>query len=305
MEDLNQKAWQSVDLRDEDRVRVALHDGKEGCVDVVKNGTDEIVHVGKDVCEKEGGEGCADPCSNKPFNGFLRRDGDQLRLSKGDTTQVGEDVVDHHQACRHYEPEHAVQNVADDAVALENHQQKCHVGDAQLRKLELERPLAQRGHKPDKAGDVHAVAEELVVHHELDRNDAGVVRHNEVRQKVLDQISSVEVEDRGDQEPPVQGLCVLQVLQLRSVRGDVDTLSKHRNLDEQHHHNGPELSCRQRRKQEHCHDQRPYGTENEGLFLLLPLVYSPFLAGLARRRLRLCTCVELEFAFGLSGRFRL
>jgi len=57
------------------------------------NGTDEVLVTHQDVCHEHAEQHSHPPGTDETLNGLLRRDLDQLRAAKGDSTDVGEDVV--------------------------------------------------------------------------------------------------------------------------------------------------------------------------------------------------------------------
>lgn len=85
------------------------------------------------------------------FYRLLRRQLDELCLSKGDSADVCEDVVDNDQTDREEEPDHTLEDVVHDEVSLNNDQVESHVGPSKLRELELVVALLERCHKEDEA----------------------------------------------------------------------------------------------------------------------------------------------------------
>lgn len=127
-------------------------------------------------------------------------------------------------------------------MALQNDEEKRHVGDAQLGELEHERALAQGGDKAYKAHHIQTVADEAVVHDDVDSDDVGEVGEEIVGEEVLDDVSTLKIEDGGQQEPPVEQSRVLQLLRLRVEQRDANALLEHQDLDHQHTQHSPELS---------------------------------------------------------------
>jgi hypothetical protein len=97
--------------------------------------------VGHDHSENDG----ADPSANKTFDGLLRRNLDQLGATKGDSANVGEDVIGDDQRSGKEEPNHSLENIVDDEVRLHNNKIQCHVSPCELGELELVVTLLQ-GH---------------------------------------------------------------------------------------------------------------------------------------------------------------
>ena len=75
----------------------------------------------------------------------------QLRLSKGDSTDICKDVVDDDQADRKEEPDHALEDIVHDEVRLHDDQIECHVCPGVLSELELVVSLLERANKEDEA----------------------------------------------------------------------------------------------------------------------------------------------------------
>lgn len=57
------------------------------------DGADEVLVASQKIGQTETKDDCEEPCSYEALDGFLRADLDQLSATKGDTTDVGEDVV--------------------------------------------------------------------------------------------------------------------------------------------------------------------------------------------------------------------
>lgn len=77
-----------------------------------------------------------------------------MRAAKGDTADVGEDVVCDNQRHWQEEPDHALKDVVHDEVCLHNDQVKSHVGPGKLRKLELVVTLLEGADKENEACSV-------------------------------------------------------------------------------------------------------------------------------------------------------
>ena len=71
--------------------------------------------------------------------------------AKGDTAEVGKDVVRYDHTNRQNEPDEAFEDVVDDEVRLADNEEEGHVGPGELRELELVMALLQREDEKDEA----------------------------------------------------------------------------------------------------------------------------------------------------------
>ena len=71
--------------------------------------------------------------------------------SKGNSAEIGENVVGNDHGYGKDEPNESFKNVVDDEVRLSDNQEKGHVGPGKLRELELVMALLQREDEEDEA----------------------------------------------------------------------------------------------------------------------------------------------------------
>ena len=78
-----------------------------------------------------------EPCAEESLPCLLGRDLDEGCPSKGNTTEVGPDVVcDDHRNWQN-EPDETLEDVVDNEVGLSDDEEKGHVGPCELGELEL------------------------------------------------------------------------------------------------------------------------------------------------------------------------
>ena len=78
------------------------------------------------------------------------------------------------------------------------------MGDTKLRKLEFQRALPKRRHKAHKTNNIHNIANEFMMQHQLDCNDARIIGDNKIGQVVLNEVSTVQIKNGRDEKPPVE-----------------------------------------------------------------------------------------------------
>ena len=115
---------------------------------------DEKLRSRHEVCHCYTQKHSEEPCSEKSFPSLLGRDLDQGCSPKGDTAEVGEDVVGHNQGDWHEEPNVTFENIVDDEMGLSNDQEQGHVRPGELAELELVMALLQRRYEEDEAYQV-------------------------------------------------------------------------------------------------------------------------------------------------------
>lgn len=113
------KQLQRVGLRDKGRVRNALQTGQHVGAKII-DGADEVLVPHQHVSDEVAKDDSADPRAQETFNGLLGRQLDQLRAPKGDTADVGKDIIGNHQRGRKEEPDHALEDVVHHEVSLDH-----------------------------------------------------------------------------------------------------------------------------------------------------------------------------------------
>ena len=108
-------------------------------------------------------EDCRYAAPNKPFPGLLGAQLDEWRLAKEETKHVGHDVIDDDHRHRHDEPDHALEDVDDDEVALRDYDQQSHVRPGEQGELAHVVAFLQGQHEPHKPNDVHEERDEPVI----------------------------------------------------------------------------------------------------------------------------------------------
>ena len=144
------KQLQRVGLREENGVQLALKAGQDIRAKVV-DGADEVLvphqDVGHEVSENNG----ADPGTKETFNGLLRGQLDQLGASKGDTADVGEDIIRNDKRGREEEPDHALEDIVHHKVRLNHDDKQGHVRPSPLSELESVVALLQRSDEENES----------------------------------------------------------------------------------------------------------------------------------------------------------
>lgn len=234
----------------------------------VLRGTDKVVGGQAPVDKQQRPDHGADPGTDKPFNGLLGRQLNELSAAEGDATEVGEDVVGDDEGAGEEEPDDAVEDVFDDEMRLVHDDQKRHVGDAELGKLELIVTLLQREHKRDKTGNVGGVQGELVVGHE-EQSDA--VCKQVFLEKVKD-IGGVQKVHRRHQKVPIEQLGEGDFLISRRFQREGDDLLERQDLQHQDKDDQREMAAGKHQEEAADHDERPDGSRDKRQLLLLGLV---------------------------------
>lgn len=232
----------------------------------ILHGADEVVESVQEDGEDDSPDDGTDPGAEETLDGLLGRNGNELVLSKGDSTQVGENVVGNDETSGHKEPEETLEDVVDDEVGLDNAKQNGHVGQAELGELEPVVVLFQRRHKEHKAQNVQTVRQESVV---LEQGVEGGLQIRVVLFNEPDDVLSLQEVDGGGQEVPVERSDPGQLLLAGRLGRQVDHLLEGENLNETHQGNDPNVTSGQNREEEDNHHQRPNGTHNECLLLAL------------------------------------
>lgn len=94
-----------------------------------------------------------DPRSNETLNSLLRRKLDELGTTKGNATDVSEDIVGDNQGCWEEEPDHPLENVVHYEMGLYDDQVESHVCPGELGELEAVVAFLERANKEDKTCD--------------------------------------------------------------------------------------------------------------------------------------------------------
>jgi len=92
-----------------------------------------------------------EPCAEESLPCLLGRDLDEGCPSKGNTTEVGPDVVCDDHGDRQDEPDEALEDVVDDKMRLSDNEEQGHVGPGELGELELVVALLEREDEEDEA----------------------------------------------------------------------------------------------------------------------------------------------------------
>lgn len=111
----------------------------------------EVLAAREEVSEKYSKQHSHNPCANKTLNRLLGRQLDELGAPKGNTADVGPDVVCNHQRSREEEPNHTLKDVVHDEMSLHNNQVQCHMRPGKVGKLELVVSSLERHDEEDKA----------------------------------------------------------------------------------------------------------------------------------------------------------
>lgn len=106
---------------------------------------------------------CGNASSNKAFPSLFGAELNEGSFSKKEPEHVCHDVIDDNHRDRNNKPNHALENVNDDEIALRDHNEECDVGPRKQRELAHVISLLQRQHKPYKTNDVHRERNESVV----------------------------------------------------------------------------------------------------------------------------------------------
>jgi hypothetical protein len=191
-----------VSVRQEDGVRITFKASKDICTEVV-DGADEVLvahqNVGQAKCKDDG----EDPGANEALDSLFRTDLDELSTAKGDTTDVGKDIVGDDQSSGEEEPDHALEDVVHDEMGLDDNQVESHVGPGELLELELVVALFEGDDEEDEAHDIKHETDEAVVGSKGQEN---LVDQDDVLE-VVDDTLAVEEVHGGAQEVPVERLC--------------------------------------------------------------------------------------------------
>lgn len=139
-----------VGLRHEGRVGRALKTRQDVGTQII-DGADEVLvahqDVGHEVAEDDG----ADPRAKKALDCLLGGQLDKLGATKGDTADVGKDIVRDDERGGKEEPDHALQDVVHDKMGLNDDQVERHMRPCELGELEPVLSFLQGRDEEDEA----------------------------------------------------------------------------------------------------------------------------------------------------------
>lgn len=115
------------------------------------NGANKVLVAHQLVCHKQPKDYSTDPCSQKPFNCLFGGYLNELGSSKGNTADIGENVIRNDKRYRQEKPNHSFENIVHDEVRLDDNKVENHVCPCKLRELELVMPFLERSNKEYKA----------------------------------------------------------------------------------------------------------------------------------------------------------
>lgn len=188
---------QGVLLRDEQVVGFAGHADATGAL-VVADGADEVRELTQEVGEDEPEQNCREATADEALPRLLRTEFDQGRLAEEEAKHVGHHVVADDHGDGHNEPDHALEDVLDDQVALRHHNQQGDVSPSEQRELPHVVLARQRQHEPHESDAVQGEGEEAMV---LDEEPQPLHLIHEVAE-VVDEVLAVEEVVGGEQEVP-------------------------------------------------------------------------------------------------------
>lgn len=223
---------QLVDLTNEHRVWVTMWIVVDGSMQVCSR-ADQVVGLRQEVGEQNSSNTGTDPCTHETFDGFLWGNFNQLRPTKRDSTEIGENVVDNDQRSRKHQPDDSVEDVLDDKVRLEHNEKQSHVGSTQGSKLEPVETLLQSPDEENKTCNVETVRDKLVVLVHEGQHFQRVYRLFKEGKKGL----SIQVVDGGHQKVPVQRFVVWDVFVSGGFGRQGDDLLECQCLEQNHHAN--------------------------------------------------------------------
>ena len=84
------------------------------------DGTDEVFVAHKHIGYAEAKDNGTDPSPDEAFYGLFGGQFDELRTTKGDSTNVGKYVVGDDQRCREEQPNHSFEDAVHDEMRLDN-----------------------------------------------------------------------------------------------------------------------------------------------------------------------------------------
>lgn len=250
-------------LKDKGRVWRALQSGQDVGTKVIDGANEVLVaheDVGHEVTETDG----ADPGTQETLDGLLRREFDQLCATKGNSANVGENIVRNHEGGGQEEPDHTLQHVVHDKMRLHDDQIERHMGPCELRELEAVVALFQGSDEEDKSYHIEHEADEAVV----GRQGQQHLVHQQNMLKVVDDAFPIQEIHRGRQEVPVQRLGKPKIFLLAGYVGNSDHLLKRHDLDRSHDANNVDVAGEHGDKEAGNHDERPYCPCNKRLLLL-------------------------------------
>lgn len=254
-----------VGAREEDGVGVALEAGEDVGAEVV-DGADEVLAAHQQVGEEDGKDDCHDPGADKTLDRLLGAQLDELGAAKGDSTNVGKDVIGDDQRSGQEEPKHALEHIVHDEVRLHHNQVESHVRPSKVGELELEVPGTEVGDEEDEANDIEDKADEAVVGCQGQKHP--VDEHNVL--EVVDDALAVEKVHGARQPVPVEALGSLDVPGAGRHGRNGDDLLERDDLDGGHDGDDVDVTHEEGGEEAGDHDQGPEGTGYEvGLLLLV------------------------------------
>lgn len=157
---------EGVFVGDEDGVRIAFEAGEDvrakvldrvsGSAALSKAGTyvnraNKVLGSSHDVDENHAEKDSHDPGADEALDRLLGRKLDQLGAAKGDTADIGEDVVCNDESGRQEEPDHALEDVVHDEMGLDDDEVQRHVCPSEVCKLKFIVACLQRCDKEDES----------------------------------------------------------------------------------------------------------------------------------------------------------
>lgn len=112
---------------------------------------DEVLGSHHQAGEQHGKHDRHDPSAYETLDRLLGRQLDELRATKGDTADVGEDVIGNNEGGGQEEPDHAFEDVVHNEVGLADDEVKGHMRPGEVGKLELVVAGLERRDEEDKA----------------------------------------------------------------------------------------------------------------------------------------------------------
>lgn len=165
---------------------------------VVANRADKVAELAEEVGEDEAKDHGGEAAAHEALPGLLGAELDQRRLAEEEAKHVGHDVVADNHGDGHDEPDHALEDVLDDEVALRDDNQQGDVRPGEERELAHVVLAGEREHEPDEADAVEGEGEEAVV---LDEQPQPLDLVDKVA-KVVDEVLAVEEVVGGEEEVP-------------------------------------------------------------------------------------------------------
>jgi hypothetical protein len=134
--------------RDPNKVRIyILQDGGPTCIDRA----DKILVLREEVRQTNAPEDGEEPCAEEPLPCLLWRNLNERGPSKGDTAEIGKDIVCDDHGDWQNEPDEALKDVVDDKVRLSDNEEQSHVSPGELGELKLVVSFLQGEDEEDEA----------------------------------------------------------------------------------------------------------------------------------------------------------